>query len=139
MRLARPLTSQPANELTYLVNVFDGLNILEQVSKIDLIRRFPSNGDNGPLVNSTVDETPYPMSVELVRSKGHIRIIDKQVGDSQSSMLFLLDTNSSSQSNSNSPIANSSSFELFFLLFKIAILALVLLLIFFSFYLFFSF
>jgi hypothetical protein len=138
VRLARPLTSQPTNELTYLVNVFDGLNILEQVSKIDLIRRFPSNGDNGPLVNSTVDETPYPMSVELVRSKDHIRIMDKQVGDSQSSMLFLLDTNSSSHSNST-VTANSSSFDFFFLLFKLSILALVLLLIFFSFYLFFSF
>lgn len=50
------------------MSVFDGANIVENVARVMVIREFPGAEMINPSMDSSFDEQPYPVQVELVGS-----------------------------------------------------------------------
>lgn len=150
------MTSVDENEISYLVNVFDGANIVESIARIMVIREFPG----GQIVNeSSIGDEQYDVNVELVEDsrknesvttmevetpriefetatmiRNEIPIqqarelLDPKIGSREKSMI--------DREIEKAEISGFSSFDIFLIIFKFVILSAILALMFFSFYLF---
>lgn len=118
--------------------MFDGFNILEKVSKVHVLREYPSFGKIGQLVESTIGDRPYPIRAELLHTNRTDDPPDgEQIENDQISSPFMvfedrIDAN-------NTSVDSVTQLDVFLLVFKIVVLLLILVLKFLTIYLFFSF
>lgn len=152
------MPSVDENEITYLVNVFDGANIVESVARIMVIREFPGAEIVNPLMDSSIGDEQYDVNVELVDSRKNenvttIEVETPRIDFETAPMMRNIErdeipiqqarelsapiiASSPEKSVEQAKIGGLSSFDIFLIIFKFVILSAILALMFFSFYLF---